>query len=142
MSLEPVWRSQLAAWIPEGWQVRESLTLLAPEGHANVIFSSEPLDAGVDIWQYADVAGERIRHEFPGFRELGYGPATVLGNRTGIVRRFRWQPPGGAQTVQFQLYCVEGGRGFTATATTAATDLHEVGALLDQVLLGLRRTTR
>lgn len=37
-------KPQLTAPLPEGWFAKESITLLAPDGQANVIASSEPLD--------------------------------------------------------------------------------------------------
>ena len=36
----------------DNWVWKESLTFLAAEGQANVIFSSEPLDPSVDLERY------------------------------------------------------------------------------------------
>src|SRR3954452_15177039 len=62
--------ARLQAALPAGWFVKESITLLAPDGAGNVIVSTEPLDPSIDTARYAEVQGELLRNEFPGFTEL------------------------------------------------------------------------
>ena len=104
----------------ESWYAKESVTLLAPDGQANVIASSEPLDPEIDTQTYADVQGDLLRREFPGYREQSFKPFPAFG-RQGFLRVFEWSPPDGVTVIQMQMYFVEDGRGYTATATTPAT---------------------
>jgi hypothetical protein len=136
-SAMPTIRTQLIATVPDGWNWKESLTLLSDQGDANVIFSSEPLEEGVDLERYALMQGELLGKEFPGYRELAFEPMRMLGHRHGYLRRFQWNPPDGAEVTQIQLYCVEGERGYTATATTVATNFPAVEPVLTDILLRL-----
>ncbi len=122
-------RPQISAWLPDGWFAKESITLLAPDGQANVIVSSEPLDPSIDSYRYAEVQGTLLRQEFPGYRELVFEPTEMLGGRRGYLRRFEWKPPDGVPVTQLQMYYTEHGRGYTATATTPSNQY-----------AGLRRT--
>ena len=131
-------KPQLTAVLPAGWFVKESITLFAPDGQANVIASSEPLDASIDAERYADIQGETLRREFPGYRELVFGRILLLGEREGYMRRFEWKPPDGVPVTQMQLYYTENGRGYTATATTPSTQIQRFELLLRQILGGLR----
>jgi hypothetical protein len=123
---------------PDGWLFKESVTFLAPDGGANVIASSEPLDESVTGEEYAQVQGELLRREFPNYVEGEFRQLTVFGERAGYYRSFQWFPPDGNPVVQHQIYFVEGGRGYTATATTSLerSDAYE-GDLL-RVLESLR----
>jgi hypothetical protein len=112
---------RLSVDVPDGWRAKESITLLAGDGTANVITSSEPLDPEVTTSEYATRQGELLRSEFPGFEELSFDATRLLGNRDGYLRRFRWHPPDGRAVLQVQMYFVEDGRGYTATATLVAS---------------------
>jgi tetratricopeptide (TPR) repeat protein len=133
----------LSAGIPTGWSVKESLTLLAPDGQANVIASSEPLDPSMTTTEYADIQGEVLQKEFPGYREHGRHVSQVLGRGEGIIRQFSWDPPDGDRVMQLQLYFVEMGRGYTATATTPNSSFSALEIQLSEVLASLiiRRAT-
>jgi len=134
-------KPRLTALLPEGWFAKESVTLLAPDGQANVIASSEPLDPTIDTTQYATVQGDLLRKEFSGFREFAFEPAKWLGGRQGYIRRFEWTPSDGVPVTQIQLYYAESGRGYTATATTPSTQFErfemEFRLLLDGLQLDL-----
>lgn len=131
-------KPQLTAPLPEGWFAKESITLLAPDGQANIIASSEPLDPSIDTDRYAEVQGELLRKEFPGYREFAYEPAQMLGGRRGFIRRFEWTPPDGVPVTQIQLYYAENGRGYTATATTPSTAFERFELQFRQLLGGLQ----
>lgn len=90
-------RRRLLAEPPPGWFVKESLTLLAPDGQANVIISSEPLDRSLTTTEYADIQGGLLVREFPGFREHSYDLAVVFGVFPGYLREFSWLPPDGVE---------------------------------------------
>ena len=132
------YRSGLTVAVPEGWFAKDSVTLLAPDGQANVIASTEPLDPGIDVHQYARVQGDLLRHEFPGYVEHSFTPETILGNRAGYLRRFQWTPPDGVPVLQVQLYAVEPGRGITATATTPTTQAERFVEMFEAVLSSVR----
>jgi hypothetical protein len=100
--------------------------------------SSEPLDLDIDTQAYAQVQGDVLRDEFPGYREFVFEPTQIFGGRAGILRRFEWKPPDGEPVIQIQLYYVEHGRGYTATATTLAIYAKRFELDLRLVLGGLR----
>ncbi len=129
---------RITAQVPESWFVKESITLLAPDGQANIIASSEPLDASVNAAHYAEVQGEALRFEFPYYRELSFNSALVFGNRHGYERRFQWAPPDGSPVTQIQIYYVEHGRGYTATATMTPASFERYKKQLEKVLASLR----
>ncbi len=110
------------------------MTLLAPSGQANVIVSSEPLDARIGATEYAHTQGNLLRQEFPGYREFGFGPFIVFGRYPGFLRHFEWSPPDGVMVTQLQCYYAENGRGYTATATTPSTSYPAYGRELWQIL--------
>lgn len=126
--------------MPEGWFVKEAITLLDPEGQANVIASTEPLDPNIDAQWYAEVQGDLLRRGFREYREFYFGPTRVFGGRQGYMRRFEWTPPeaDAVPVTQLQLYYAENGRGYTATATTPTSQIQRFELLLRQILGGLR----
>jgi len=119
------------------WLFKESVTLLASSGKANVIFSSEPLAEGVDSQAYAETQEKLLREEFPEYNQIDYEPMTMLGNREGFIRRFEWTPPDGMRVTQLQLYCVNNGRGYIATATALAKDFGQHELEMVEILEGL-----
>ena len=128
----------LTAPLPAGWFAKESLTLLSPDGQANLIVSSEPLDPSVDTTQYAAVQGDLLAREFPGYHQLAFEPARMLGSRQGYIRRFEWRPPDGLPVTQLQQYYVESGRGYTATATVPSTLFERFEDQFLELLGGIR----
>ena len=84
---------QISARMPEAWLGKESITLIAPDGQANVIASTEPLDASVDATRYAEIQGELLRFEFPYYRGLSFNSALVFGNRRGMFAVFNGRRP-------------------------------------------------
>jgi hypothetical protein len=131
-------RPTLSAVAPRTWSSKESLTLLHPDGKANVIVSSEPVGPSVDLRQYA--GGDRLleRGELEGYEELAFEPRLVFGGRSGLIRRFRWVPDNAGPVTQVQIYHVDGGRGYTATATTPTAGFAEFELELMDILDGLR----
>lgn len=129
---------RLAAVLPSGWYGKSTLTLLAPDGQANVLFSSEPLDARMTSRDYAEVQGRLLRCEFPDFVEVEFSPARVFGGHCGFRREFGWKPPDGVPITQIQLYAVVDGRGLTATATSPSTLFDHQAETLLRVLSQLR----
>ena len=130
-------RPTISAPLPDGWFAKESLTLLAPDGQANVIASSEPLAEEIDTDTYASVQGDLLRTEFPGYDEFSFEETQVFGGRRGYVRRFEWLPPDGVAVTQIQLYFAESGRGYTATATTPSAEFSRYELELRDILDGL-----
>lgn len=127
----------LSVELPDGWFAKETIALLAPDGQANVIVMSEPLDPRTDAATYAANQGERLR-VFAKYEEHSFEPVTVLGDKSGFVRRFSWTPPDGERVYQVEIYYAWDGRGYTATATTPATQQHRYDAVLRTVLSSLR----
>jgi hypothetical protein len=137
--MAPRYRPTLSAIPPHGWFVKESITLLAPDGQANVIVSSEPIDPSLDSAQYAMIQGQLLAAQFPRYVEHDFVPVPLLGRYDGFVREFSWTPPDGVRVTQIQFYCAATGRGYTGTATTPAAmfGAHELNlreALLSAVV--------
>lgn len=124
---------RLSVPLLESWFAKESVTLLAPDGQANVIASSEPLDPGITTQEYADVQGDLLRREFPAYREHSFKPFPAFG-RQGFLRVFEWSPPDGVPVTQMQMYYAEDGRGYTATATTPSTKFARFEQIFGQIL--------
>jgi hypothetical protein len=127
----------IKAILLDGWYAKESITIRAPSGEANVIASSEPLDPSIDTLRYAVVQGELLKSEFPGYTEFTFEPTTVLGDRDGYSRQFEWTPPDSSPVTQIQLYYVENGRGYTATATSLSSNFSRNELQLEKLLNGL-----
>ena len=134
-------RGSVQTVVPDGWFTKESITLLAPDGQANVIASSEPLDPSIGVEQYAQVQGDLLRKEFPGYREFSYRSVTAFG-QPGYLRHFEWTPPDGVRVTQLQVYTVTTGRGWTATATTPSTNFHRFEVAFYATLAGLSMEPR
>ncbi len=127
-------KGELAASIPPDWYWKESITLLAGDGEANVIFSSEPIDPGLGLEEYAMSQGKVLAENFPAYREIAFEPMTMMGGRPGRLRRFEWRPPDKPPMTQIQLYCVEGDRGYSATATTPTAHIQAAEPVLVGIL--------
>jgi hypothetical protein len=123
--------------LPDGWFAKESITALAPDGQANLIASSEPLDPSIDSERYARVQGELLEREFPGYRQFSFEPTMAFGRRGGFLRRFEWVPPDGLAVMQIQVYYAEAGRGYTATGTSPATEFSRYERDLVRMFEGL-----
>ena len=121
----------------DGWFAKESITVVAPDGQANVIVSTEPVDHTIDSRRYADSQGALLRAEFAGYREISHEAHPVFGGRGGFVRTFEWHPPDGVPVMQIQMYFAAAGRGYTATATTAATQFARLEADLRSIMGGI-----
>jgi hypothetical protein len=111
---------------PADWFVKESFTLLAPDGQANVIFSSEPLDPTLTTETYARVQGDLLRNEFPGYREQNFWQLPLRAGGVALGRIFDWRPPDGVPVTQIQIYYVVAGRGYTSTGTTPSTNFERM----------------
>lgn len=128
---------QLSVPLPDGWFHKESITILAPDGQANVIVSTEPLDPSLDSEAYARIQGELLAGEFPWFAQVSFGPISWLGGKRAFLRHFTWTAPDGVPITQLQAYYAEAGRGFTATATTPCQHFPGFETVLRDVLLGV-----
>lgn len=123
--------------VPDGWFVKQSITLLASDRQANIIASSEPLDPPIDTERYAAAQGELLSKEFPGYIEHDAGWQTLDNGEQVIRRRFSWEPPDGVRVTQVQMYAAAGGTGYTATATTPTSEFDRHHLVIATVLQGL-----
>ena len=129
----------ISASLPSEWDWKDSITLYHPSGQANVIFTTEPVPDDLDVGSYAEVQGKQLKDEFPGYDEQAAGEGAVFGRDDGYIRRFTWAPLDGTPVAQTQFYFVEGGRGYTATATVSLRYLElepEVLAVLSSLQIG------
>jgi hypothetical protein len=130
----------IAVCMPPGWSLRESLTVTSPGGDANVIFSSERLQPPISAWDYMINGYDLLASEFSGFVSRGFEQFSIEGVTGEVYRHvFEWEPPeeGSRPVVQMQLYAVRQARGFTATATTTADRIDELGSVLVGILSSL-----
>ncbi len=132
------YRVPFTAGVPDGWSAKGSITLVAPDGQANVIASIEPLDDVVDTLGYAETQGEVLERDFPGYREVRSGPVRLLGGRRVFHRIYEWTPEAAAPVTQIQVYYVEGRRAFTATATAPSANFDASEGILKAILASLR----
>lgn len=131
----PTASASLEVTLPAGWFLKESLTLLSPDGASNVIVTAEPLDPTMTAERYAALQGARLVSEFPDYRQASFEPCVAFGRMPGFIREFSWWPRDGVPVTQLQVYAAEGGRGFTGTATAPSTVYVERAALLRELLL-------
>jgi hypothetical protein len=118
--------------VPNGWYFKESFTAMSPDGQANVIFSSEPLNESFTTEEYAQVQSDLLMGEFPNYREISLEEFALRDEGVAVMRVFGWSPPDGDPVTQMQMYYVVAGRGYTATATTLSTNFSEIcGVLID-----------
>ena len=138
-----VQRATLMAAAPADWFFKEQITFLAPDGQANVIASTEPLDPSIDVEKYTTIQGDLLRDEFPGFREMTFAEIGIDGipGQT-YFREFAWTPPDGVEVSQMQIYAVANGRGITATGTTPTTSFERYREALGEIILTLVHTPR
>ena len=130
--------ARLSCDVPPGWYVKESLTLLAPDGSANVLMSSEPLDDSTGSAEYAAEQGRLLQLDFPGYHEFECRPVPWPHDYPAWFRRFQWCPPDGPEVEQFQVYWVDRGRGYTGTATSPVA----MDGRADRTLRSILRTFR
>ncbi len=102
---------------PIGWGIKQSVTLLHPDEHANFIASTEPLAVHIDSDEYAASQLVLARREFPGFYEIAGGWLTLNSGHRAVWRTFSWTPTGGQPVTQLQAYVANDGTGYTATGT-------------------------
>ena len=124
---------RLSGGMPEGWVGKGSITLLSPDGQANVIAASEPVDPSIDSETYATVQGDVLREQFPGYSEISVESGVVLGG-DGYRRTFEWEPPDGTRVTQIQAYRVAGSTAYTATATTPSERFGLIEPILRMVV--------
>ncbi len=130
--------STLTVEVPPEWFFKESITILAPDGQANVIASTEPLDDSIDVETYAQVQGDLLRKEFPGYRETTFTEIGIMGVPGPVYfREFAWTPPDGVEVSQMQIYAVHKGRGITATATTPTSSYARFRDVMGEIILSL-----
>lgn len=129
---------RITALVPERWVVKETIQLLAPDLRANVIASGEPLEPDMDLQSYADAQGQLLKEFFPSYTEHELSSAKMFGGRDVLLRRFEWIAPVDMRVAQVQIYYVEGGRGFTATATVEEGRLEQFQSSLAEIMAGLR----
>lgn len=130
--------NSLTLRIPSGWFFKESYTLLAEDGQANVIASTEPLDSAMTSLEYQQVQGNLLLTEFPGYVEHSLEEVGLPGlQQTAYLRVFSWAPPDGVPITQIQLYAAVPGRGITATATTPSSLFAERRETLLQAISSL-----
>ncbi len=109
--------------VPPEWTARETLTLIAPDGRANVTASSEPVSPDTTPEEFAVAIGASLAGgECPGYSEVSFGPTSTIGGEPAWLRTFNWDPPDADPVTQVQPYFTRRGRGYTLTATSAVDD--------------------
>ena len=132
--------ARLSCEVPSDWYVKESLTLLAPDGSVNVIVSSEPLDldGAIDSQAYATEQGRLLEIGCPGYQELEYQAVSWPSGCSAWFRRYRWCPLSADPVEQLQIYWVDRGRGYTGTATGSIASIGQA----DNTVMSILRSVR
>lgn len=128
--------------VPDGWLVKEEITLMrdeeSPDGLSpNLIASSVPTESELDTEDFARSMTERLRRDFPAYRELGFESIDLFDGRPGWLRRFEWEPERGRRITQLQAYYTERGRAYTLTATVETDDFEQQRDSLVRLLMSL-----
>jgi hypothetical protein len=126
--------------VPPEWAFKEQVTILRdPENQvsANLIASSEPASPDTDSEGYAKQIAEQLQRECPAFIELEFERMDAFGETDGWLRRFEWEPERDLRITQLQVYCVNRGRAYTATATAESEHFDRYRAELLEVLYSL-----
>ena len=124
--------------LPEGWQANDSVTLVAPDGQANVIVSSQQIPDEMSTEEFASAMNEALDSpDFATVKVISFGPSDMLSGRDAWLRHFEWEPEDSPPVSQMQLYHAEAGRGYTATATVPTTEAERYELTLGQLLSGL-----
>lgn len=139
--------------VDEGWTTTEidqegskvGIIIETTDQAANVISSSEPIEAGVDEkrWaeryaeRYAEEQSELLQNEFFAYHQLTFEATRVFGV-PGYKRVFEWDPGDVGPVTQIQYYYAESGRGYVATATTLSDNFERYEP---QLLDALNRIT-
>jgi len=127
--------SELTLPLPPDWVARDTLTLVSPDGRANVTASSEPVDPDTTTEQFATSIGASLADgQFPGYHEISSGPTDTVDGEPAWLRRFDWSPPDSERVSQLQLYFARGGRVYTLTATSTADDNRMFEQMLTEML--------
>jgi len=131
-------KCQLTAPLPPGWLAGELIHLKSATGPGRLVVASEPVDQGMDAAQLAKDRGEALTQSSEGYRELEFAAAEMFGGRQGYLRRFELTGPNTYPTTHIELYCVEGGRAYVATATMPMSEGDSSERAMRLILGGLR----
>jgi hypothetical protein len=123
--------------LPDGWFSKQSWTLLAPDGQANIIVSCEPLAPSIDTATYAASQGSLLAREFNRYTEHLFTQVELTGG-PALLRIFGWSPPDGVPVTQHQMYWAVPGVGYTATATVPSTQHDRFRTIFDDVMTRVR----
>ena len=129
---------QFTTVMPPGWWAGGEIRLIAPDGRGHLIVSREPVDQEMDAGRYARDRGDALIQSSAAYRELEFAAVEMFGGRQGYLRRFEFAEPDGDLTTHIELYCVEGGRAYVATATMPSEDSGGYEQDMRLILSGLR----
>lgn len=129
--------AKTSADVPDGWDIRDSLTMTAPDRGANVIFSSDRLEQAMSAQEYAELNGQQLKNQFPDYSEIDVGEFPLGDGHPAVFRQFQWFPEDGEPVTQIQLYLTDSERGYTATATCLVRDFSRYQKTLLGLLAGL-----
>jgi hypothetical protein len=129
-------------FLPESWTVtgegEDSIDITAADSRAivrvKIDYSFEN-----DALRLAKETEKRMLRRFNAYRQLSLESAQAFGNEQGYVRRFQWRNKEIAEDIiLIQVYYVENGYGFTATAGARASNFEKLKPQLQQILDNLR----
>jgi hypothetical protein len=128
---------RIGAPLPDGWWSKQSWTLFAPDGQANIIVSCEPLAPPMDTAGYATRQQALLSRELNGYVEYLFTQVELTVGQA-LLRVFGWSPPNGVPITQHQMYWTAPGIGYTATATVPSTQYDRFRGIFDEVLSQVR----
>jgi hypothetical protein len=113
--ITPRFKPRLSASVPEGWLVRESIELMAPDERVSVLATGNLVSPETTLEQYAEQVAAELREHAPGYEELSL-ETVDLGGRPAMLRKLRWTPEGAEPVSELQMYLVADGRALAAIA--------------------------
>ena len=129
---------RLSALVPPGWLAAEVIHLKSPTGGSRLVVASEPVGQSMDAAQFARNRGEALARSSDTYRELEFTAAEMFDGRQGYLRRYELTGPGTSPMTHIELYCVEGGRAYVATAMMPVSESDSPEWDMRRILAGLR----
>ena len=127
-------RPTLTVDVPDGWLVRESIELAAPDEGAYVTASVEGVDPDTTAEQVADRYRQAVAERLPEYEELAVERIELSPGRPAVVRKVRWKPPQDEPVAELQMYSIRAGRAIVATARGREASFDKLEPTLRDVL--------
>lgn len=130
-------------FLPESWTItdndEDSIEITSLDNQAIVTINKNADFSETDALRFAKGTEKQTLRSFNAYRQLSLEPAPAFGDGQGYVRRFQWRDKEIAEDIiLIQVYYVENGYEFTATAAARASNFEKFKPQLQRILDNLR----